>query len=526
MAAVTKLLWLDTPYGLPRTIVAGDTITAPGDWTFTGPGTVFQGDVSISGDLAVSGSIISSGSVSVVSSDNFIDLNVGYVDPVVPASGGLDVTVKAVSGTITLGTTYSFTFQAGVSGLTDATVAIGKPAAPYPTGSATFAAGDIIQFGSVADSLDENNGLFVIDTVNDGTDAAGNPDVNRTQLVIHGLASGSLPVNAPFAHNQFTSGTANSGTVCRFDISVMVASGGQITGSTNPLDTIPLGSWATGYAASAWVSDPLGATPPPPGRTELFYTQIDAADDSWDVLGNAGTNPAVNFVGTTDAQDLVVRSNNTERLRALAAGGVEVLDGPLNLTNTGTAAELRLYEPSASGTNYTGFTAPALGADVIYTLPTADGAAGQALVTDGAGALSWASVDAPTITLTAGEALNAGEVVYVDASGQARKAETNSATNPVRFYVIGVVKTAALAFAPVQLYANVVTIVPVKSSAIFLAADNGKAVFLDAAVPGEITLSLPPAGNAVVRVGILVGANGITTTPDVLLQLQLVSVLV
>jgi hypothetical protein len=525
VAAVTKLLWLDTPAGLPRTIVAGDTITAPGDWTFTGPGTVFQGDVSITGDLVVSGSIISSGSVSVVSSDNFIDLNVGYVDPVVAASGGLDVTNKAVSGTIVLGTTYSFTFQAGVSGLTDATVAIGKPAAPYPTGSTTFARGDIIQFGSVADGLDENNGIFVIDTVNDGTDAAGNPDANRTQLVIHGLASGSLPVNAPFAHNQFTSGTANSGTVCRFDISVMVASGGQITGSTNPLDTIPLGTWATGYAASAWVSDPLGSTPPPLGRTELFYTAVDPADNAWDISGNSGTNPVSDFVGTTDAVDLVIRANNTERLRALSAGGVQVLDGPLSLTNTGSAAELRIYEPSASGTNYTGFTAPALAADVIYTLPTADGTNGQALVTDGSGNLAWTNVDSPTITLTAGTALSAGDVVYVDNLGQARLANTSSATNPVEFYAIGVVKTSVLALQPVELYANVMTRVPVRSSAILVAADNGKLVFLDSAAPGQITLSLPPAGNAVVRVGILVGADGVTSIPDVIIQLQLVSVL-
>ena len=36
MSAVSKLLWLNTPVGLPQTIVAGDTVTAPGDWTWTG----------------------------------------------------------------------------------------------------------------------------------------------------------------------------------------------------------------------------------------------------------------------------------------------------------------------------------------------------------------------------------------------------------------------------------------------------------------------------------------------------------
>lgn len=56
-----------------------------------------------------------------------------------------------------------------------------------------------------------------------------------------------------------------------------------------------------------------------------------------------------------------------------------------------TAAELRLMEPSASGTNYTGFKAPALAGSVLYTLPTTDGSPGQSLTTNGSGSLSWAS---------------------------------------------------------------------------------------------------------------------------------------
>lgn len=54
---------------------------------------------------------------------------------------------------------------------------------------------------------------------------------------------------------------------------------------------------------------------------------------AWELLGNAGTNPATNFVGTTDGQDLVFRTNNTERFRidngdqvyAGGTGGVEAL---------------------------------------------------------------------------------------------------------------------------------------------------------------------------------------------------------
>lgn len=43
-------------------------------------------------------------------------------------------------------------------------------------------------------------------------------------------------------------------------------------------------------------------------------------DDAWQLLGNAGTNPATNFLGTTDAQSLVFRTNNTEWTRLQTDG--------------------------------------------------------------------------------------------------------------------------------------------------------------------------------------------------------------
>jgi len=122
---------------------------------------------------------------------------------------------------------------------------------------------------------------------------------------------------------------------------------------------------------------------------------------AWALTGNSGTNPAVNFLGTTDAQPLVIRTNNTERMRVTATGNVgigtanpterlQVSDGNVAITNTdGTARELRLYEPSGAGTNFTAFRAQAQASDIIYTLPASDGSPGQVLTTDGNGQLSW-----------------------------------------------------------------------------------------------------------------------------------------
>jgi hypothetical protein len=48
----------------------------------------------------------------------------------------------------------------------------------------------------------------------------------------------------------------------------------------------------------------------------------------WSLEGNAGTDPNINFVGTSDATDLVLRTSDTERLRILDAGMVGVGNAP------------------------------------------------------------------------------------------------------------------------------------------------------------------------------------------------------
>src|SRR5438552_9060929 len=45
---------------------------------------------------------------------------------------------------------------------------------------------------------------------------------------------------------------------------------------------------------------------------------------SWSLLGNAGTNVNTNFLGTTDGKALVIRTNNTERMRITSAGRVGI----------------------------------------------------------------------------------------------------------------------------------------------------------------------------------------------------------
>ncbi|MFN5309617.1 MAG: beta strand repeat-containing protein, partial [Candidatus Kapaibacterium sp.] len=64
------------------------------------------------------------------------------------------------------------------------------------------------------------------------------------------------------------------------------------------------------------------------------------SDSAWALLGNAGTNPSVNYIGTSDNQPLVVRTNAVERLRVFTSGNVGIgsptddASALLNLTST------------------------------------------------------------------------------------------------------------------------------------------------------------------------------------------------
>jgi hypothetical protein len=82
-------------------------------------------------------------------------------------------------------------------------------------------------------------------------------------------------------------------------------------------------------------------------------------------------------------------------------------------TGAGATGEVRLKELTANGQNYVGWKAPdSLAASRIYTLPGADGTAGQVLSTNGSGVLSWSSSGgAGTVTnIATGTGLQGGPI--------------------------------------------------------------------------------------------------------------------
>jgi len=76
----------------------------------------------------------------------------------------------------------------------------------------------------------------------------------------------------------------------------------------------------------------------------------------WNLTGNSGTDPTINFLGTTDAQELRIRTNNTERMRFLVDGRILVgLTTPLHsravlqVSGADTLRAVYGYKASSSG---------------------------------------------------------------------------------------------------------------------------------------------------------------------------------
>lgn len=70
-----------------------------------------------------------------------------------------------------------------------------------------------------------------------------------------------------------------------------------------------------------------------------LWANATATAGGWNITGNAGTNPAANFLGTTDNQPLSIRTNNAEAIRVTADGkvgiGTTAPTAKLNVVDTG-----------------------------------------------------------------------------------------------------------------------------------------------------------------------------------------------
>jgi len=113
------------------------------------------------------------------------------------------------------------------------------------------------------------------------------------------------------------------------------------------------------------------------------------ADGGTNILKVTNSSSDVVFQPQVDAKDLKFNQYDGRTLLEVNDGGfVAIANGA-----TGPG-QLRLYEDTDNGTNYTALQVGTQSGDITYTLPTADGSNGNALLTNGSGTLSWGAAGA------------------------------------------------------------------------------------------------------------------------------------
>lgn len=146
-----------------------------------------------------------------------------------------------------------------------------------------------------------------------------------------------------------------------------------LTSTTSPS---PLGA----FVAGMMVYNTATAGTPPNNVTPGFYLcngvqwerPIGGSSGGWSLSGNSGTNSTINFIGTTDNQDVVLKRNNVR------AGLINEADGntsfgalSLNPANTGDVNTAFGY--GVLGSNTTGNGNLGLGVAVLYNNTTGEG---------------------------------------------------------------------------------------------------------------------------------------------------------
>ncbi len=118
-------------------------------------------------------------------------------------------------------------------------------------------------------------------------------------------------------------------------------------------------------------------------RWRIVETPSNSGTAGWGLTGNGGTNPATQFIGTTDAQPLAFKTNNVERMRILSGGnvgiGTNAPDRKLHVYNGNSGRTPNLNSSlfvEKDGNNYLEIASPDNGErGVMFSNPT-DGASG------------------------------------------------------------------------------------------------------------------------------------------------------
>ena len=207
----------------------------------------------------------------------------------------------------------------------------------------------------------------------------------------------------PGTGKAFTLGVDGSGDTKRITFSSAPANGASIyviNDKTNSTIVAPLQNDLNGTELILDVDGDTSITADTDDRIDFKIANVEHFSFS-NSSGDTVIKPMV------DAKDILFQQYDGRTLLDINDGGyIAIANGA-----TGSG-ELRIYEDTDNGTNYSGFKVGAQSADIDYVLPTADGSSGQKLTTNGSGTLSWADTNLPTSAN--GQALGSASLEWSD----------------------------------------------------------------------------------------------------------------
>lgn len=212
-----------------------------------------------------------------------------------------------------------------------------------------------------------------------------------TPVASTGTQSPSVTVTAP-AHTTLTASTEYSDVYLNLARTAQFATGAL---TTQRAVRISAPTYSSVAASTITTAVTLSIEGPPNAGSNVTITNP--------VALNVGTSNGIGIIisGVQNQSNDLFRANvtgldsttfisTTRPALTIASSGALVLN-PTN-SSAGSTNQLRFLELAANGTNYVGFKAgDNIASNVIWTLPTTDGANGGTIITNGSSTLSWST---------------------------------------------------------------------------------------------------------------------------------------
>ena len=434
-AAASKALVLDSnlDIGTIRNITGNGNIDiSSGSGTITTNVSNTQMLFSSSGVIAGNAAVTFDGTdVTMTGANNVNSLTVATNKATITAAGIIttveDIRLAADNKQLEIGAGTDFTI--GHDG-TDTTIT-------NSTGSLVIngAGGIVINENSAnVDFRIEGNGeanLFVVDGSQDNVGIGGTPNANCTLdvsgtdaiLVARGTtAQRPTGVTGQFRYNTTTNQLEyydNSGWES-LSTSFTLASSQTFSGDNSTVAfTLSALTGADSYTVAGVFVTLNGVVQQPTvvygiSGVTLTFTTAPASGDLIEVRKFTTTTTVIGIADADGDTQVQVEESSDEDIIRFDAAGAEVAVMAAHGQTINNELALRFAEASGNGSNYVALKAPAsVSSNLTFTLPSADGTSGQAMVTDASGNLSFAAAGA---TISADTSTNTDFLLYFASS--------------------------------------------------------------------------------------------------------------